>query len=434
MRSTQRSLLRFMRLALGIPLLMAACIGSLTAIYGSAPGARLEASRLAQAELAEIAGTDDYNAATGRTMPWQTWVTQLPLAEPARLLSSELPIPSVWDTTSSGQTGLAASLYVWEKQSSKIVLGWAPYDTAQHTVSMMEQMPGLTVLSPKWLSVQDAGGDVQSHIEDAVITAAHDKHIAVWALVDNQFSASLTHAVLSSPTARENLVRHLTDLATQHHLDGINVDFENVRTADRDNFTRFIHDLHAALAPKHIALSVDITPDIVFLRDEAAFFHAGLAADCDYVVLMAYDEHWAGDQEPGPVADVPWVTQSVSDLLNTGVPADHLILGLPFYTRFWYVHRDGSVESEAVKASSVESILRSHGASSQWNDSLGVMYARYPKEDGYMEVWYETGQTLARKLQLVSDNGLAGVAIWSLSLADRETWSTMMDGLRNALN
>jgi spore germination protein YaaH len=439
MHSSRHALFQFMRWALGLPLLAVACFGSWMALYGgvSPSAARLEASRLADAELSELAGTDNYltsRSGTNSHSGIDAVVRSLPLANPSRMLEAEFPAPAVGPITGASQSGLAASLYEWQTQTNKIVLGWAQYDTAAHLIAMMEQNPGLTVLSPKWLNVQDASGTIRSRINDQVIDYAHAHHIAVWALFDNQFNAQLTHQVLTNGAARQAMVRQLAALAAQNRLDGINVDFENVRSEDRDTLNAFLHDLHAALRTHGVVLSVDVTPDIVFLRDEAAFFHAGLAADCDYVVLMAYDEHWGGDQTPGPVADVPWVTQSVEDLLNTGVPADKLILGLPFYTRFWYVHTDGSVQSQAVKASSVDAILRAHGATPMWNDELGVMYAKYPKEDGYMEVWFETGQTMDRKLRLVADNGLAGVAIWSLSLSDQQTWSTVIDTLRRTLS
>ncbi|GMA52434.1 hypothetical protein GCM10025857_37910 [Alicyclobacillus contaminans] len=423
--------------------LAAGCVGSLLLLYGGGSwqsAAQLEASNLAAVEVSELVGTPDYQSAAEpedhsllRTI---SSVFKLPLANPASMLSTQLPVlDDRADAQSSGsQASLFNSLSTWEQSSNKLAIGWAPYDTASRTIHLIQENPGISVISPKWMSVQNANGQIDDHVESDVVRYAHQHHVQVWAMCDNQFNASLTHSVLSQPANRQRLVQNIVHAAVAGKLDGVNIDFENVHAEDRTAFTQFIQSLASGLHTAHITLSADITPDIVFLKDDAAFFHAGLAESCDYVVLMAYDEHWGGDSEPGPVADVPWVESSVNDLLSTGVPADKLILGLPFYTRFWYVHRDGSVTSEAVAAPNIRDILAQHHAESQWNDTLGVAYAKYAKPDGYMEVWYETDKTMQRKLQLVNELGLPGVAIWSLSLSSTETWNSMLQALRQSVS
>ncbi|MBX5437350.1 MAG: glycoside hydrolase [Alicyclobacillaceae bacterium] len=424
----------------------AGCLGALWFVYGNndgQPAARLQATSLTAAELGELVGTDDYLRADdpARTSRWTDLAQALgiPFADPLRMLTAQLPA-TVWTPPAApaSQSGplhsLSNSLSAWAAKSRKIALGWAQYDDVQDTIELIRENPGITVFSPDWLSLWSADGTIRNLVEPQVVHYAHAHQVKVWALFNNQFNSALTHAVLADAAVRRRVIAHVADIAQAQHLDGINVDFENVKGWDEPAFTAFVRELHRALAPRHILLSVDITPDIVFLRDTDAYFHAGLAADCDYLIVMAYDEHWATDQTPGPVADVPWVTTAVRDLLNTGVPADKLILGVPFYARFWHVLTDGSVTSESYAVSAVPAILASHHAQSRWDDTLGVAYARYPKPDGYEEVWYETDETLRRKLNLVNDAGLAGVAVWSLHLSDRHTWNTLVHALRRSIS
>lgn len=438
---TKKYTVRWFGTLTGVILLIGGCLGSLLLLYGGGSwrtAAQLEASSLAATEVSELVGTSDYEQdhqpAQFSWLPAVTRALHLPLANPLAMLEGQLPATDVsYDMAAQSQSSLFRSLTTWESSTKKIAMGWLPYDTSGRTIAKIQQNPGITVISPDWLTLQSTKGEVKNQIQPAVVSYAHTHKIQVWAMMTNQFQAALTHDTLHVDSARKTLVQTVAALAKDNHLDGVNVDFENVKSADQQDFTTFIHELHGALSGLHVSLSVDITPDIVFLKDEDAFFHAGLAADCDYVIVMAYDEHWGGDQTPGPVADIPWVTTAVDDLLDTGVSADKLILGIPFYARFWYVHSDGSVSSEAVAAAQVENVLAAHKAKSAWDDSLGVAHAKYDKPDGYEEVWYETDKTLNRKLTLVNDRGLAGVSIWSLSLSDQQTWSTMIAALRQSL-
>ncbi|SFU98847.1 glycosyl hydrolase family 18 protein [Alicyclobacillus macrosporangiidus] len=440
-RAIRTEAIRWLCTIAAVVLLAAACVCSTMLLYGGgswATAAELEASHLAGVEVRELVGTTAYLRSDTPDAPtlWQAAarVLHLPLADPVQMLGAQLPQPAQSRSPSPNQASLLAPIDAWESGTDHIVLGWIPYNTASRTIQMMKDNPDVNVISPGWLTLTSAKGDLRNRAQNTVVQYAHDHHTSVWAMFDNQFDAALTHAVLADDSVRRRVVQQVAAAVRQDGLDGVNVDFENVRTDDRDRFTQFIQELHAALTPMHAVLSVDVTPDIAFLRDDAAFFHAGLAASCDYVVLMAYDEHWGGDPDPGPVADVPWVTQAVDDLLGTGVPAGKILLGLPFYTEFWHRHRDGTVTSTPVATPNIQPALQRQHAKSTWDDALGVAYARYPADDGYVEVWYETDETMQRKLALVSDRGLAGVAIWSLALSDQQTGSGLAEALRQALS
>lgn len=433
---------RWWRGLTGSAMLVVGCFASFSYIFGGGSWnalSHLEASQLSTITTTELFGTAVYeNPAASLTMSSQTpsaWQDITSFEQPLSMLQGEL-LPIAYDSPGSTQqqSNLFQSVQQFGQKSRRTVMGWIPYTSSAETIKLIAANQGLTVASPQWISVKSSDGSINNQIEPSVVSYAHQHHVKIWALVDNQFNASLSNQVLTNTTARTRLVKNLTQAAVNDHLDGLNIDFENLRSSDQQTFTTFIKELHTALAGEHIVLSVDITPDIQFLKDDAAYFHAALAGYADYVVLMAYDEHWSTDQTPGPVADIPWVTTSIQDLLDTGVPSDKLILGVPFYARFWHMHQDGSVNSIAVPLAQVQSILQQHQATSSWNSKLGVGYARYPRADGYEEVWFSTQQTLNSELQLVQNDDLAGVSIWSLGLSDPNTWSSIIHGITQMLS
>ncbi|QSO53372.1 glycoside hydrolase [Alicyclobacillus curvatus] len=437
---------RWWRGLAGAVILAVGCFASFSYIFGGGSWnalSHLEASQLSTITTTELFGTATYanqaptlsslNMGSSTMSAWQDITS---FEQPLSMLKGEL-LPIAFDTqasTQQQQSNLFQSVQQFGQKNQRTVMGWIPYTSSSQTINLIAANHGLTVASPQWISVKAGNGSINNQIEPSVISYAHQHHVQIWALVDNQFSASLSNQVLTNATSRSHLVNNLVQAAVTSHLDGLNIDFENLRSSDEQAFTTFIKELHTALSGRHVVLSVDITPDIQFLKDDAAYFHAALAGYTDYVVLMAYDEHWSTDQTPGPVADIPWVTTSVEDLLDTGVPADKLILGVPFYARFWHVHQDGSVDSIAVPVAQVDSILQQHQATSSFNSQLGVAYARYAKPDGYEEVWYSTQQTMNSELQLVQNDNLAGVSIWSLGLSDPNTWSSVIHGITQMLS
>ncbi|KUO96317.1 glycosyl hydrolase family 18 protein [Ferroacidibacillus organovorans] len=315
-----------------------------------------------------------------------------------------------------------------------IALGWTLGVTPETLPGLLAQSPGLTVLAPKWLHVSGPYGAVSGTINEQVVQMCHARGIKVWAVVDNGFSASETHAYLAYADRQTALVHHLVILARQYHLDGLNLDFEGLASADRWNYTHFVKQLAAALKPYHIALSVDLPPDIVYGQNTGPYNHAALAKAVSNIVLMGYDQHWGGDPYAGPTASLPWVSTGVKDMLTTGVPAQKLVLGMPLYTQDWTLSKQGAVlNSQPLSLQQLQNLVSQVHAVPHWDASLGVHVLRYVVQGTIHEIWMEDERSLMLLASLIPKDHLAGGAVWYLGLSSPTLWQSLVSTLHTAV-
>lgn len=322
----------------------------------------------------------------------------------------------------------------------KINMGWhqVTNQTANSQVaSVISATKGLNVISPTWFYLNDNNGGIASLASSEYVTYCHQNGVEVWALVSNLENSDVnTSEVLTYTSRRETLINNLISSAIQYNLDGINVDFESLNASEvGDSYIEFIRELSLKCANNGIVLSVDnYVPS-----DYTAFYdREEQAAFADYIVIMAYDEHYAGSEEEGSVASIGFVTNGVTDTLKE-VPASQTILGVPFYTRVWSLTpTEDSTESEddsyvlysldsyAAGMKEVQNLISANGAAATWSDKDGQYYVEYENDGVTYKIWVEDATSIEEKLNVMKENDLAGASFWKLGLEDSTIWDTII--------
>ena len=134
---------------------------------------------------------------------------------------------------------------------------------------------------------------------------------------------------------------------------------------------------------------------------------------------MAYDEHYAGT-DAGSVASLPFVKEAVEDTVQL-VGKEHVIAGIPFYTRIWTT-TDGNTTSRAVGMQAAVDQLNSDGQVALWNDDCGQYVASYTVGNATRQIWFEEEKSIEAKMQVIQGNNVAGVAGWKLGLEKSSVW------------
>ena len=289
----------------------------------------------------------------------------------------------------------------------------------------IQNMTGVNVISPTWFYVTDNNGNIINNATADYVSLAHEKGLKVWGLVDNFTQDISTYEVLSRTSSRQNLVSQLVNAAVGAGIDGINVDFETLSEDAGPHFLQFLRELSIECHKRNLVLSVDnpVPEDFTSHYDREEQGEV-----VDYVIIMGYDEHYVGSEEPGSVASLPWGEKGVVDTLAE-VPAERTILAIPFYTRLWKT-TGGALTSEAIGMDQAQNVIKENKAETIWDGSVGQNTASYEKDGSSYEIWVEDAQSIAEKVKLIPKYKLAGVAQWKLGFENSSIWKVISENLK----
>nr|WP_277250906.1 glycosyl hydrolase family 18 protein [Peptoniphilus vaginalis] len=305
-----------------------------------------------------------------------------------------------------------------------INLTW-DYTYAEHSedkINQIKDIKGLDVIIPTWFSIRNGNGDMIDRGSQNYIKKYKDLGIDVWAYLDNSFDPNVTHEALSNENTRKKVINKTLELCKKYGMKGINIDFEHTRVDDRDYITDFVREFRQAAGDDFI-ISVDVTPQISADVTKEPYDRKTLADIADYMVVMAYDQHWGSSDKAGSVAQYKWVEGSVNVLFRS-IPNKKMILGVPLYTRIWK-EAGGKVTSKTISMEEVARIIAAKGLKPVWDKESQQNYVEYQENNANYKIWIEDANSLEKKVSLVNKYNLAGVGSWRLGFETSNIWDVI---------
>ena len=317
-----------------------------------------------------------------------------------------------------------APVYTSISMDEKVRLGFHQV-TRQEANSTLESYAGATkdmnVIVPTWFNVVSSDGTYNSLASKEYVEKAHDMGLKVWAMVENVSTEESvknlnTKTLMSSTSTRKKLIANLMQEAETYGFDGFNLDFESLKAEAGPHYVQFIRELSVSCRQKGLVLSVDNYVPSSY----TAFYNRreqGIVAD--YVIVMGYDEHYAGG-EAGTVSSISYVKDGIENTLKE-VPKEKVINAVPFYTRVWTVN-DGKTTSKAYGIKDAQQWVKDNNVELTWDDSLGQYYGSAVNSSGEQLIWMEENESMKLKIDLIREYDLAGVACWKLGFETPEIW------------
>lgn len=311
-------------------------------------------------------------------------------------------------------------------------------DANARIATVLANSKDVNVISPTWFYLNDNEGNLADVASRNYVDYCHEQGVKVWGLVSNLENSEVDCTyVLTHTSVRENLVNQIISKALNYNLDGVNVDFEALSGEVGDGFIQFIRELSLKCDDNGLVLSVDNYVPSAYTQ---FYDRAEQANFADYVIVMAYDEHYAGS-DAGSVASIDFVREGAKNTISEGVPAEQIVLGMPFYTRIWsetpkeeagdsaesasedYVNYD--LSSAAVSMAEARSRIDANGAQITWLEDCGQNYAQYEQNGVTYKIWLEDAKSLDLKLQVMKELDLAGAAFWKAGMETADVWETI---------
>ena len=245
---------------------------------------------------------------------------------------------------------------------------------------------------------------------------------------------------LDNQTAQKNLISNLLELVKVSHLDGINLDFEyGGELSDeslRDKFTQFATSFTSEFrsSSPSTELSIDLYP--LAIQKPRLFDVATLAPLFDKIIVMSYDYYGTSSEVAGPVAPMGGysenkyyfdVSTTYSDYLKI-VPKEKIIMGIPYYAWDYPVEEADQPMSKVLPQNDENGYpaIMSYGRmrdntdikqeNCQWDDLAKENWCFYQDASTgkFHQIWVEDNKSIETKFDFAKNNGLGGIAIWTL--------------------
>lgn len=278
------------------------------------------------------------------------------------------------------------------------------------------------IVAPTWYVLSDNAGNFISYSDANYVAKAHAAGKKVFATLNNFDAGKVdAKALFSAAKHRSALIENLVKDLKEKQVDGINVDIELLPESAARDYLEFMRELSIACRTEELFLSVDCYVPYSY---NAYYNIKELGEICDYVVIMCYDEHYAGSEEAGSVSSLSYVERGI-DESAAKMDKNRVIIALPFYTRVWITDANGKLRSEALSITKAKEWITEKNVPLEWKEDIGQYYGVIQDGNEKKEIWMEDEKSMEAKISLLREKGIQGVAAWKLGQEPQGFWSIL---------
>lgn len=330
------------------------------------------------------------------------------------------------------QPGATVLIPVGEQpeQRRAIVNGYAYPTITESALNCV--LPFLTFLSPFSYMLTPQADLIAPEDSDLVYRAVRSAVMplmVVTNLYEGGFDTDALSAVINDAELSQKLIESITAELQNKGYYGVNMDMEYIAPTDREVYNDFLRRLADRIRPLGYILTVALAPKISADQQGLLYEAHDYAAQgqiADYVIIMTYE--WGYTYGP-PLAVSPInEIRRVLDYAVTEIPPEKLLMSLPNYAYDWTLPYTRGTPAQSIGLTAATELAQRYNAEIIFDDTSQTPYFNYTSEDGTPHVvWFDDPRSIAAKLSLVNEYGLAGVSWWTVNRCYIPAWLIMQE-------
>lgn len=285
--------------------------------------------------------------------------------------------------------------------------------------SLKRNLPKLDWVVPEWIRLSDGHELLAKDFDQQALDLIQKEkpNTLILPLVQNytneHWGSQLVTKLLATEQTRQNLVGALFRTVKDNDFGGVTIDLESVPKTSQKNLLAFVVALHKKFSENNLLVAQAVP------FDDDDWDYKAYAEATDYLMLMAYDEHWS-TAAPGPIASQPWFEKASQTRLTELNPAKTIIC-IGNYGYDW-----SNQKKEAPEVSFQEAMMSSGDSEAAISfDSVSQNpYFSFVEEDGsHHTVWFLDALTAFNQIHFAQQFRPAGYALWRLGAEDPSLWN-----------
>jgi cellulose synthase/poly-beta-1,6-N-acetylglucosamine synthase-like glycosyltransferase/peptidoglycan/xylan/chitin deacetylase (PgdA/CDA1 family)/spore germination protein YaaH len=306
----------------------------------------------------------------------------------------------------------------------------------------------LNTIFPEWFFIDTANNfRLQTRIDSAGLSVMRAKGLRIIPILNNfnstkrdahgkmkpDFDGNLLLQILNNSAKQKLFITQVVDTLLYYHLQGINIDFEEINEPSNEPLSNFQQHLYEALHQHNLMA----TMDVAVKNDD--YDYKKLSDYNDYIILMAYDQY-NKDTGPGPISGQKWIEEQL-DWTAAKIESSKIILGIAGYGYDWTTDDEGNKEVNDITYSEAIDRAKISNSTIIYDDNSYNLHFNYTHEHLDTDtrqkiktkhnVWFTDAATKFNILRFSDEYGTAGTALWRIGGEDSRMWTYYATNLSN---
>ena len=304
------------------------------------------------------------------------------------------------------------------------LVDWDP----QSLYSLQNHIDKMNMVLPEWFFIDPQADTLKPIIDQEAYKLMKQHHIRIIPTISNvdymahngNFDGKRVDRVLNQSAKKERLIHDILKYLRRDTLQGINIDFEELKESSVGPMLAFQKEIYDSLHKNGYIVTQDILPsDDNYNTKELAKYN-------DYMFLMAYDQHYSNSL-PGPISEQKWI-EKVLDEMAKEIPSEKIVLCMAGYGYDW---PEGDEATPVTYQTALSIAVQNKAVIDYDNNSYNSTFEYTDNNGIHHKVYFEDAGGNFNTMRFADEFGTAGVALWRLGAEDERLWSFYNRNLSN---